>query len=208
MTHLGQLPFMLFIKMARTWAVQGDNVNTSIIHLYSTVGMYNTFMSLPFCPTWLRGTLPTCSIGCGVSSPVLTTPRCSDFSKYENHSSWLFMWFDYPSQCSTPCPIVRWSSSSNSPCVSSRRLALFQFWVLPTLRHNASVADFRVWFFQIWIRIFPNWCASSNTLFLCHGPSSYNTNIPFRPLLLFISSSFSILNRVLSFGLSWYHEKE
>ena len=35
-TNLGQLPFMLFTQMARTWAVQGDNVNTSIIHLYST----------------------------------------------------------------------------------------------------------------------------------------------------------------------------
>ena len=35
-TNLGQLPFMLFTQMARTWVVQGDNVNTSIIHLYST----------------------------------------------------------------------------------------------------------------------------------------------------------------------------
>ena len=34
-TNLGQLPFMLFTQMARTWAVQGDSVNTSIIHLYS-----------------------------------------------------------------------------------------------------------------------------------------------------------------------------
>ena len=29
---LGQLPFMLFTKIARTWVVQGDNVNTAIIH--------------------------------------------------------------------------------------------------------------------------------------------------------------------------------
>ena len=36
-THLGQLPFILITQMARTWAVQGDSVNTSIIHLYSTL---------------------------------------------------------------------------------------------------------------------------------------------------------------------------
>ena len=35
-THLGQLPFMLFTSMARTWAIQEDSVNTSIIHWYST----------------------------------------------------------------------------------------------------------------------------------------------------------------------------
>ena len=28
---------MLFTQMARTWVVQGDSVNTSIIHLYSTL---------------------------------------------------------------------------------------------------------------------------------------------------------------------------
>ena len=27
-------------------------------------------MSFPFCPTWLRGTSPTCSMVCGVSSPI------------------------------------------------------------------------------------------------------------------------------------------
>ena len=31
-THLGQLPFMLFTQMARTWAIKEDSVNTSIIH--------------------------------------------------------------------------------------------------------------------------------------------------------------------------------
>ena len=36
-TNLGQLPFMLFTQMARTWAIQRDSVNTSIIHLYSTM---------------------------------------------------------------------------------------------------------------------------------------------------------------------------
>ena len=36
-THLGQLPFMLFTKMARTWAIQEDSVHTSIIHSYSTL---------------------------------------------------------------------------------------------------------------------------------------------------------------------------
>ena len=34
-THLGQLPFMLFTQMARTWAIKEDSVNTSIIHWYS-----------------------------------------------------------------------------------------------------------------------------------------------------------------------------
>ena len=36
-THLGQLPFMLFTQMARTWAIKEDSVNTSIIHWYSTL---------------------------------------------------------------------------------------------------------------------------------------------------------------------------
>ena len=31
-THLGQLPFMLFTQMARTWAIKEDSVNTTIIH--------------------------------------------------------------------------------------------------------------------------------------------------------------------------------
>ena len=35
-THLGQLPFMLIIEMARTWAIKEDSVNTTIIHWYST----------------------------------------------------------------------------------------------------------------------------------------------------------------------------
>ena len=35
-THLGQLPFILFTQMARTWALKEDSVNTSIIHWYST----------------------------------------------------------------------------------------------------------------------------------------------------------------------------
>ena len=39
-THLGQLPFMLFTQMARTWAIKEDGVNTSIIHWYSTEGEY------------------------------------------------------------------------------------------------------------------------------------------------------------------------
>ena len=36
-THLGQLPFMLFTQMARCWALKEDSVNTSIIHWYSTL---------------------------------------------------------------------------------------------------------------------------------------------------------------------------
>ena len=36
-TILGQLPFMLFIEITRTWVVQRDNVNTAIIHSYSTL---------------------------------------------------------------------------------------------------------------------------------------------------------------------------
>ena len=35
-THLGQLPFMLFTQMAQTWAIKEDSVNTSIIHWYLT----------------------------------------------------------------------------------------------------------------------------------------------------------------------------
>ena len=53
------------------------------------VGTCNTFISFPFCPTWLRGTFP-------MSSPVATTPGCVGFSRYENHSLWLVMWFDAP----------------------------------------------------------------------------------------------------------------
>ena len=41
-THLGQLPFMLFTQMTRTWAIKEDSVNKSIIHWYSTL--------IPYCP--------------------------------------------------------------------------------------------------------------------------------------------------------------
>ena len=41
-TILGQLPFMLFIEITRTWVVQRDNVNTAIIHSYSTVPSHDT----------------------------------------------------------------------------------------------------------------------------------------------------------------------
>ena len=37
MTHLGQLPFMLFTEIAKTWVVQRDSVNTAIINSYSTL---------------------------------------------------------------------------------------------------------------------------------------------------------------------------
>ena len=56
----------------------------------------NTFMTFPFCLTWLRRTSLKFSIGCGVSSPVATIPDCISFSRYENHSLWLVMWFDAP----------------------------------------------------------------------------------------------------------------
>ena len=39
-TNLGQLPFMLFTEIARTWDVfvfERDSVNTVVIHSYSTV---------------------------------------------------------------------------------------------------------------------------------------------------------------------------
>ena len=36
-THLGQLPFIIFTQMARTWAIKEDSVNTTIIHWYSTL---------------------------------------------------------------------------------------------------------------------------------------------------------------------------
>ena len=63
---------------------------------FVVVGTCNTFMSFPFCPTWLKGTSPKFSIGCGVSSPVATTPGCIGFSRYENHSLWHAIWFDAP----------------------------------------------------------------------------------------------------------------
>ena len=34
--NLGQVPFMLFTKIAQTWAIQRDSVNTAIIQSYST----------------------------------------------------------------------------------------------------------------------------------------------------------------------------
>ena len=43
-THLRQLPFMLITQMARTWAIKEDSVNTSIIHLYSTLCCNNLKM--------------------------------------------------------------------------------------------------------------------------------------------------------------------
>ena len=56
----------------------------------------NTFISFPFFPTWLRRASLTFSIGCRVSCLVATTPGCSGFSRYENHSLWLVIWFDAP----------------------------------------------------------------------------------------------------------------
>ena len=46
-TNLGQLPFMLITEMARTWAIKEDIVNTSIIHLYSTLPRKGRIRSLP-----------------------------------------------------------------------------------------------------------------------------------------------------------------
>jgi hypothetical protein len=60
------------------------------------VGTCNTFISFPFCPTQLKGTSPTFEIGCGVPSPVETTPGFISFSRYENHSLRRVMWFDAP----------------------------------------------------------------------------------------------------------------
>ena len=37
MTDIVQLPFTLFTEIAQTWTVQRDNVNTAIIHSYSTL---------------------------------------------------------------------------------------------------------------------------------------------------------------------------
>ena len=54
------------------------------------------FIKIPFCPTWLKGTSRTCSITCGVLSPVSTTPGCSGFSRNENHPSWLVISLDAP----------------------------------------------------------------------------------------------------------------
>ena len=86
------------------------------------------------------------------------------------------------SQHTTPRWIVRWSSSSNSSCASSRRMTLFWFWVLLTLQRSAIVVDFPVRIALIWIRNYPNWHASSSTRSPC-GPSCHNTNIACRSFL-------------------------
>mgnify|MGYP006889224074 CR=1 FL=1 len=77
---------------------------------------------------------------------------------------------------------MRWSSSSNWPCASSRRLALFRFWVFPTLRRSVSVDDFPTRFGQIQIQICSIRRVSSST---CspYGPFCQSTSILFRPLL-------------------------
>ena len=97
-----------------------------------------------------------------MSSPVLTSPGCLGFSRYENHSSWPSCDLIPRSQRTTPRLIVRWSSLSNSPCASSRRMAPFRYSVLLTLRRSASVADFLVQFTRILIRIYPNRHVASN----------------------------------------------
>ena len=48
MTHLGQLPFVLFTQMAQTWASKEDSVNTTIIHWYSTLSSLGTPLVRPF----------------------------------------------------------------------------------------------------------------------------------------------------------------
>ena len=61
-THLGQLPFMLFIAIAQIWVVERDSVNTAIIHSYSTLprngrihglseitGIYKVYRADRFC---------------------------------------------------------------------------------------------------------------------------------------------------------------
>ena len=60
------------------------------------VRMCKMFISFPSCLTWFRGTSPTCSMVCEVSSPVSMTPDYFSFSICENHSSWLVIWFDTP----------------------------------------------------------------------------------------------------------------
>ena len=59
------------------------------------VGMSSTLISFPLYPTWLTGTSLTCSIQCGESSPVSTTPHCFSFSIYENQ------------KCHVACHVVR-----------------------------------------------------------------------------------------------------
>ena len=61
-------------------------------------------------------------------------------------------------------PISGWSSSSNLPRVSSRRLAPFQlFWILAILRCSVTAVDYLVRSTRIRIQFSLNWHASSST---------------------------------------------
>ena len=78
---------MKHLRCINRTCIPWSTIFSNDTRLFVIVGMCNTFMSFPFCPTWMRETSPTCSIVCRVSSPVSTTRDCSGFSKYENHSS-------------------------------------------------------------------------------------------------------------------------
>ena len=65
----------------RTKCIPCSTICLSNTRFFMIVGTCSTFMSFPFCPMWLRGTSLPCLMVCGVSSPVLTTPGFSGFSK-------------------------------------------------------------------------------------------------------------------------------
>ena len=118
-----------------------------------------------------------------MSSPISTTHGCSGFSRYENHSSWLVVWFDAQESTYHTSSNLGWSSSLNLPRVSSRRLAPFRlFWILAILRRSATTTNFLVRFARIRIRFSPNRHASSSTRSPC-GPSCHNTSIPCQPFV-------------------------
>ena len=132
---------------------------------------------LPCLPDVVEGTSPTCSIECGVSSPVSTTPSCSGFSRYENHSSWLVMWFDGQY-------FVRfWGGLLHRICLVSHHEGWPLFDSSGSLRSFGVVRSLLISLFGPpgsgfgFLRI----GASSST---CSpfGPSSHNTNILLQPL--------------------------
>ena len=132
-------------------------------------------MRFPFRPTWLRGTSPTCSMVCGVSSPILTTPVVpvspSTRTIPRDSSYGLTLW----SRHTTPRYVSRCSPTSNWPCASLRRPGPIHIWLLRSPRRSATAADSRVWLCSIRIYLYRH--AFSNTRSPC-GLSCHNTNIP------------------------------
>ena len=106
------------------------------------------------------------------------TPGCSGFSKYENHSLWLVMWFDTPESTYHTSFGFDMLAFIELALALPRRLSLIHFRLLLSPRHSAILDACMC--HPSSIRIFPNRSTSSCTRFL-FGLSSHNTNIPFWP---------------------------